>query len=106
MKIGIIIETNAPEKAWNGVRFGNAALAQGHAVKLFLLSAGVEIESITHEKFNAKSQLDEFAKNNGVILACGTCMKSRNQSETAVCPIATMLDCVSMVEWADKVVSF
>jgi len=26
MKIGIIIETNEPEKASNGVRFGNTAL--------------------------------------------------------------------------------
>jgi hypothetical protein len=25
MKIGIIIETNEPEKAWNGVRFANTA---------------------------------------------------------------------------------
>lgn len=106
MKIGIIIETNEPEKAWNGVRFGNAALKQGHEVKLFLMSAGVEIENITHEKYNVKLQLEEFAKNNGAILACGTCLKSRNLSETDVCPISTMIDCVSMVEWADKVVSF
>lgn len=106
MKIGIILETNEPEKAWNGVRFGNAALIQGHEVKIFLMSAGVEIESITHEKYNAKHQLDEFAKNNGVILACGTCLRSRNQTETDVCPIATMLDCVEMVEWADKIVTF
>lgn len=56
MKIGIIIETNEPEKAWNGVRFGNAALTKGHEVKIFLMSAGVEIERITHEKFNAKKQ--------------------------------------------------
>jgi uncharacterized protein involved in oxidation of intracellular sulfur len=106
MKIGIIIETNEPEKAWNGVRFGNTALKQGHEVKLFLISAGVEIEGITHEKYNAKRQMEEFAKNNGVILACGTCLESRNQSETEVCPISTMMDCVNMVEWADKVVTF
>jgi uncharacterized protein involved in oxidation of intracellular sulfur len=36
MRLGIIIETNEPEKAWNGVRFGNAALKQGHEVKIFL----------------------------------------------------------------------
>jgi sulfur relay (sulfurtransferase) complex TusBCD TusD component (DsrE family) len=106
MRLGIIIETNEPEKAWNGVRFGNAALKQGHEVKVFLMSAGVEIEHITHEKYNAKAQLDEFSKNNGIILACGTCLKSRDQSETDVCPLSTMVDCVNMVEWADKVVSF
>jgi sulfur relay (sulfurtransferase) complex TusBCD TusD component (DsrE family) len=89
-----------------GVRFGNVALKRGHEVKIFLISAGVEIENITHEKYNAKAQLLEFAKNNGVILACGTCLKSRNIGETDVCPMSTMIDCVNMVEWADKVVSF
>lgn len=106
MKLGIIIETNEPEKAWNAVRFGNTALKQKHEVKIFLMSAGVEIESITHEKYNAKKQIDEFVENNGIVLACGTCLKSRNQKSTDVCPISTMLDCLEMVEWADKVVTF
>jgi len=106
MNLGIIIETNEPEKAWNGVRFGNTALKQGHDVKIFLMSAGVEIETITHQKYNAKKQLDEFVQNNGTVLACGTCMKSRNQDETDVCPISTMVDCVNMIEWAERVVTF
>lgn len=106
MKIGIIIGTNEPEKAWNGVRFGNTALKQAHQVKIFLMSAGVELESIVHEKYNAKEQIDEFVQNNGTVLACGTCVKSRNQLESDVCPISTMNDCLNMVEWADKVVTF
>jgi sulfur relay (sulfurtransferase) complex TusBCD TusD component (DsrE family) len=106
MKIGIIIETNEPEKAWNGVRFCNTALKQGHEVKLFLMSAGVEIESIVHEKYNAKRQFDEFVHNNGVVLACGTCIKSRGQDESEVCPISTMIDCLDMVLWAERVVTF
>ena len=106
MKVGIIIETNEPEKAWNGLRFGNAALKRGHEVKTFLMSAGVEIESIVHEKYNARKQVDDFVRNGGITLACGTCMKSRNQEESDVCPISTMNDCVEMVEWADKVITF
>lgn len=106
MKLGIIIETNEPEKAWNGVRFANTALEQKHEVKIFLMSAGVEIESIVHEKYNAKKLIDEFIENNGIVLACGTCIKSRNQGETDVCPISTMMDCLEMIEWADKVVTF
>ncbi len=106
MKTGIIIETNDPEKAWNAVRFGNAALVQGHEVRIFLIGAGVEIEGIEHEKFDAGSQIADFAGNGGVVLACGTCMKSRDQSETDVCPLSTMIDCVNMVEWADKVITF
>lgn len=106
MKIGIIIETNEPEKAWNAVRFGNTALKKAHEVKIFLMSAGVEIESIVHEKYNAKKQIDEFVDNNGTVLACGTCMKTRSQAESDVCPISTMTDCLNMVEWADKVITF
>jgi sulfur relay (sulfurtransferase) complex TusBCD TusD component (DsrE family) len=106
MKIGIIIETNEPEKAWNGVRFANTALKKGHEVKIFLMSAGVEIEKIDHQKYNAKVQIEEFVKNKGKVLACGTCIKSREQAETDVCPISTMIDCLEMVEWAEKVVTF
>lgn len=106
MRIGIIIETNEPEKAWNGVRFGNTALKQGHEVKIFLMSAGVEIESITHHKYNAKQQLDDFASNKGEVLACGTCIKTRGQEESEVCPISTMVDCLDMVLWAERVVTF
>jgi hypothetical protein len=39
--MGIILETNEPEKAWNWIRFANTALNQAHDVKLFLISAGV-----------------------------------------------------------------
>jgi uncharacterized protein involved in oxidation of intracellular sulfur len=106
MKFGILIETNEPEKAWNGVRFANASLKKGHEVKIFLMSAGVEIESITGGKYDAKAQLEDFVKAGGIVLACGTCIKARNSEGSEVCPISTMNDCVAMVEWADKVMTF
>ena len=76
-----------------------------HEVKIFLMSDGVEIESISHEKYNIRIQIEEFVENKGIIFACGTCLKSRSQSEPDMCPISTMIDCVNMAEWADKVVS-
>jgi sulfur relay (sulfurtransferase) complex TusBCD TusD component (DsrE family) len=106
MKIGIIIETNEPEKAWNGIRFANTAFNEGHEVKLFLISAGVEIESITDAKFNAQQQLEVFADNKGAILACETCIKNRNLSVSDIITVSTMVDCLNMVGWADKVVTF
>lgn len=106
MKIGVILETNEPEKAWNGVRFCNTALKQGHEVQLFLMSAGVEAESITHETYNVQAQLYSFVENKGTVWACGTCIKGRHQAESEACPISTMIDCLHMVEWADKVVTF
>jgi len=42
----------------------------------------------------------------GIVLACGTCIKARNREGTEVCPISTMNDCIQMVEWADKVITF
>jgi sulfur relay (sulfurtransferase) complex TusBCD TusD component (DsrE family) len=106
MKLGIVLETNDPEKAWNALRFANTALRQKHEVKVFLMSAGVEVENIVDEKFNVKKQLDEFLDDKGVVLACGTCIKGRQQKESDACPISTMVDCLNMVEWADKVVTF
>jgi sulfur relay (sulfurtransferase) complex TusBCD TusD component (DsrE family) len=105
-KFGIIIETNEPEKAWDGVRFANASLKFGHAVKIFLMSAGVKVASITHEKYNAKQQIDEFVEHHGTALACGPCIKARNSEGTEAYPISTLNDCIRMVEWADKVITF
>lgn len=72
---------------------------------MFLMSAGVEVESIIHEKYNVREQIEEFVHNKGTVLACGTCIKSRNLKESDVCPISTMIDCVTMIEWADKTVT-
>ena len=106
MKLGIIIETNDPEKAWNAVRFANSSLKLGHEAKIFLMSAGVEIETIMHEKYNAKRQIDEFVSSHGTMLACGKCMTARKMESTETCPISTMADCIKMVEWVDKVLTF
>jgi sulfur relay (sulfurtransferase) complex TusBCD TusD component (DsrE family) len=106
MKLGTIIETNDPEQAWNGVRFANAALTRGHQVQLFLMSAGVEIENISGGKYDAKAELEKFVQAGGTLFACGTCIQTRGKEESATCPISTMHDCVEMVEWADKTITF
>ncbi len=46
MKIGIVIGTNEPEVVWNAFRFGIRALAANHAVNVFLMNSGVELEEI------------------------------------------------------------
>ena len=106
MKIGIILESNDPEKAWNAIRFANTALTKQHEVRLFLMGAGVEAESITHAKYNVREQLHTFIDKKGTVLACGSCIQGRNQAESAACPISTMLDCLNVVEWADKMLTF
>ncbi len=106
MKIGIILETKELEKAWNAFRFAVTAKKQGHEVKLFLMGEAVECEGLTHEKYNVDEQLKKFVEVGGEILACGTCLKSRQLDSTEACPISNMIDCVNVVVWADKTVTF
>lgn len=106
MNLGIILETKEAEKAWNAFRFANTALKRGHAVKLFLMGEAVECEKINHPKFTVTEEMKKFEDAQGVLLACGTCLKSRMMDEFAVCAISTMNDCVEMVEWADRVITF
>ena len=106
MKIGIILETKEFEKAWNAFRFAVTAKKTGHEVKLFLMGEAVECEGLTHEKYNVDEQLNKFVEIGGEILACGTCLKSRQLDSTESCPISTMIDCVELVVWADKTITF
>ena len=106
MKIGIILETKEYEKAWNAFRFATTARKQNHEVKVFLMGEAVECEELTHEKFDVAGQLKTFLESGGEILACGTCLKSRKLEGSDACPISTMLDCLQMVEWADKTLTF
>lgn len=106
MKFGIIIETKEPEKSWNAFRFANASIIKGHEVKVFLMGEAVECEGITHDKYNTAREMTKFLENKGVLFACGTCIKSRHLEEQTICPISTMNDCIEVVEWADKVITF
>jgi len=70
------------------------------------MNRGVEIEDIKDEKYNVAEQTDLFVKNKGQILACGTCLKSREKGGSNVCPISSMKDLLKLVEESDKVLTF
>jgi len=106
MKIGIILGIREYEKAWNAFRFAVTARKNGHEVKLFLMGEAVECEGLTHEKYNVDEQMKAFEAAGGELLACGTCLKSRHLADSTSCPISTMVDCVNVVVWADKMVTF
>ena len=106
MKIGIMLNTNEAETVWNCFRFGNEALKNAHSVKVFLLGKGVEIENVKDERFPLlDGSIKKFLKNNGIILACGACLKIR-EKEIGVCPVSAMEDMLKIVEESDKVVTF
>lgn len=107
MKLGIIISQNNPETVWNPLRLANFAIKQGDEVKIFLVGEGVEYEAGSSEKFNIQEQATEFLKSdNAEIMACGTCLKSRNQEATDTCPMSSMKDLYELVRECDKILTF
>lgn len=105
MKIGIIISSNDPEKVWNALRFANTAISEEQSVTIFLLGKGVEIENIQNKKFNVNDQLDKLKQFGGTMIACGTCIKSRNMQFEA-CPISTMKDMLKLVIESERLLTF
>lgn len=106
MRLGIVVYSNDAETVWNAFRLGVFALQEGDHVRAFLLGKGVEAESLDSEKFKVTAQMKSFIKSGGVILACGTCLKSRQLEGTEICPVSTMANLYDLISDADKVLSF
>lgn len=107
MKLGIIISQTNPETNWNAFRLANFAIKEGDEVNIFLVGEGVEYEVANSEKFNIQEEVAEFLKSEKAkILACGTCLKSRNQEATNSCPMSSMKDLYKLVQDSDKILTF
>lgn len=107
MKLGIVISGTNAETNWNAFRLANFALEKRDVVKIFLVGEGVEYEKTNSEKFDIKEQAQKFLQNsNGAIMACGTCIKARNQESTETCPISTLKNLHELINECDKVLSF
>ena len=104
MKLGIILNTNNAETAWNALRLGNEALRTENEVSIFLLGVGVELQNIKDKTFDVAEGLSRFLKDGGKLMACGTCLSVRHQ-EAGVCPISTMSQLVEMITESDKLVT-
>ncbi|MDP3245208.1 MAG: DsrE family protein [bacterium] len=107
MKLGIILQSNKPEHAWNTFRLGITALKAGHQVKIFLMNEGSELDVIPDSKdFDISVKVTEFKELKGKIYACGICLKLRGKEGNNVCPVSTMSDLLRMIEGSDKVLVF
>jgi len=104
--LGIVIYSNDTETVWNAFRLANFSLAKKDNVKVFLLGKGVAAPNFYADKFEVKKQMETFAAAGGQILACGTCLKIRNEEGSDLCPISTMADLYELIKQADKIVSF
>lgn len=67
---------------------------------------GVEYQKISTGKFNTIEQAEKFLGSGGKILACGICIKSRNQEGTTMCPVNTMKDMYEIIKESDKIITF
>lgn len=105
MHLGLILETNDPERVWNAFRLANTALDADHTVETFLLGDGVEAPDLEHEKFNPHGVMLKYTQLGGELAACGTCLDSRALEEDDLRPRAAMADCLQIVEEADKVLT-
>ena len=107
MRDGIILNTTDAEACWNCFRFGNEAIKENHAVKVFLLGKGVEVEDVKDAKVPfLEGTIKKFLNAGGSILACGTCLKSRDKEGSKVCPVSTMEELLKLVEESDKLLTF
>ena len=106
MRLAIVISSNDAETCWNALRYGNFALDQKDEVKVFFMGKGVEYQKISTDKFNTVEQAEKLMQAGGKIYACGSCIKSREQEGSDMCPISTMKDMYDIVKKSDKVVTF
>lgn len=65
MDLGIILETNDPERVWNAFRLANTALDADRTVEVFLLGDGVEVPDLEREKFNPHGVMLKYNQNGG-----------------------------------------
>ncbi len=106
MNIGVVISGNDVETCWNALRYANFCLSQKDRVKVFFMGKGVEYQKISIEKFNTVEQAEKLMQSGGKIYACGSCIKSREQEGSEMCPISTMKDMYDIIKESDKIVTF
>ena len=106
MTIGVVISSNDAETCWNALRYANFCLSQKDDVKVFFMGKGVEYRKVSTDKFNTVGQAEKLMEAGGLIYACGSCIKSREQESSDMCPISTMKDLYDIVKESDRIVTF
>jgi uncharacterized protein involved in oxidation of intracellular sulfur len=95
--IGIVIYSDDAETVWNAMRLANFAVSSGDTVEIFLLGKGVVMDTLAKYNPDIKEQSDIFLDSGGVILGCGSCLRSRNNLEPKVCKMSSMSDLYDLV---------
>ncbi len=104
--IGIVISSNDAETVWNAFRLANYSLQQGDTVSIFLLGKGVESPNVSNQDYNVTELMEKFSDTGGKILACGTCLKSRNSEGSKLCPVSTLSDLYAIIKTNKTILTF
>lgn len=94
------------ETVWNALRSSNYAIKHGDTVQIFLLGRGVMVDSLAKANDDIKSQSESFLNAGGVILGCGTCLRSRNNNNPQVCKMSSLSDLYDIVRKNKIVLTF
>jgi uncharacterized protein involved in oxidation of intracellular sulfur len=105
-KIGIIISSNDPETVWNAFRLANYSVQEGDTVSIFLIGKGVETPTMSSKDYDVKGLMEKFYDAGGKILACGTCLKSRNNEGSKLCPVSSLSDLYKIVKTNEIILTF
>ncbi len=104
--IGMVISSNDCETVWNAMRLANYSIEQGDTVSIFLLGKGVELSTLDNKTFKIEEQTETFLKKGGKILACGTCLQSRNNINPKMCTISSMGELYNLIRTNKVVLTF
>ena len=104
--IGIIIYSNDAETVFNALRLANYSITAGDTVKIFLLGKGVELDTLASQHADIRMQVGLFTNSGGLILGCGTCLKSRNMLKPQYCTMSSMGDLYDIVKKSKIVLTF
>ncbi len=105
MKLGVIITQTDPETVFNVLRLALYALEQGDRVRIFLSGRGVELDRIEGGKFDVRALARKVLDAGGEFLACGACLKLRDEGGSELCPLSTLKDQYELVRDSDRLVT-
>ena len=105
-KIGIVIYSNDPETVCNAFRLANYSVQEGDTVSIFLIGKGVEAPTMPSKDYDVKGLMEKFSDAGGKILACGTCLKSRNNEGSKLCQVSSLSDLYKIIKANEIILTF
>lgn len=104
--LGIVIYSDDAETVWNAYRLAIYAQAQGDTVVIFLLGKGLDGYQKKEENFDIVGLREQYFKNGGQTIACGSCAKQRGTEEVPLCTISSIRDFYMIIKRSKKTISF